>query len=105
MVAGWEMSAMDTANMDELVSLLSHRDTETRWKAACALGECGDAALEPLLKKLYDDDPNVRVLSIWALGKSGNPRALGYLERFVHDENLLIAMASEGAISRLSRKS
>ncbi len=96
---------MDTANTDELVSLLSHRDTEIRWKAACALGECGDAALEPLLKKIYDDDPNVRVLSIWALGKSGNPRAAGHLERFVHDENFLIAMASEGAISRLSRKS
>ena len=97
------MSAQDTTNIDELVTLLSHRETEIRWKAACALGACGKAAQEQLLRKLYDDDPNVRVLSIWALGKSGNPEVAGYLERLVHDENSLIAMASEGAISRLSR--
>ncbi len=97
------MSAIDTTNIDELVTLLSHPETDIRWKAACALGACGEAALEPLLKKLYDDDPNVRVLSIWALGKSGNPEAAGYLERFLHDEDSLISMASEGAVSRLSR--
>lgn len=94
---------MDTTNIDDLVALLSHRETDVRWKAASALGARGDAALEPLLKKLYDDDPNVRVLSIWALGRTGSPEAAGYLERFVHDENSLIAIASEGAISRLSR--
>jgi HEAT repeat protein len=98
------MSAMDTTNIDELVKLLSHRETEVRWRAAYALGKHGDAALEPLLKKVYDDDPNVRVLSIWALGKSGNPQAVSHLEQFLHDENFLVAMASEGAISRLSLK-
>ncbi|NYT21706.1 MAG: HEAT repeat domain-containing protein [Methanomicrobiales archaeon] len=97
------MSATDTAIIDELVTLLSHRDTDIRWKAACALGACGDAAFEPLLKKLYDEDPNVRVLSIWALGRIGNSKAAGYLERFLHDEDSLIAIASEGALSRLSR--
>lgn len=99
------MTESDTVNIDELVTLLSHHETDIRWKAACALGAYGDAAVEPLLRKLYDDDPGVRVLSIWALGRTGNREAAGHLRRFIHDDNFFIATASEGAISRLSRKS
>jgi HEAT repeat protein len=98
------MMVINTADIDELVTLLSDRETDVQWRAARALGEYGEAALDPLLKKLYADDINVRILSIWALGNSGDSRAAEHLERLMHDENFLIAMASEGAISRLSRK-
>lgn len=83
--------------------LLQHPDVETRWKAAGALCRCGQRAVDPLLKYVYSDDAGVRVLSIWALGRIGDTRAIPHIERFLHDSDPVVTMASEGALSRLRK--
>ena len=83
--------------------LLRHPDIETRWKAAGALCQCGDMAVDQLLRTIYADDAGVRVLSIWALGRIGDSRAIPHLERFLHDGDPLVTVASEGALSRLRK--
>ena len=83
--------------------LLRHPDIDTRWKAAGTLCRCGQNAVEPLLKTIYTDDAGVRVLSIWALGRIGDSRAIPHLERFLHDGDPLVTIASEGALSRLRK--
>ena len=100
-----DMSYMDIENlsMDELLKLLRHREIEIRWRAARALGSCGGDAVNPLIARLYDDDQNVRMLSIWSLGRIGDKRAIGPISRALHDPDTMIQIASEGALSRLRR--
>jgi bilin biosynthesis protein len=92
-------------SLNKLFLLLRHRDIETRWKAAVSISRCGSKAVEPLLMHMYDDDPNIRILSIWALGRIRDGRAIGPISRSIHDENELIRLASEGALSRIIRAS
>lgn len=89
--------------VEDLISLLRDSDIDIRWKAARALAELGDSALYPLLSRVYDDNDNVRLLSIWALGRMGDLRATETVSRFKNDDNHFVKMATEGAISRLSR--
>ena len=94
---------VENLQMDELLKLLSHHEIEIQWRAARALGCCGHEAVEPLLLRLYDDDHNVRMLSIWSLGRIGDKRAIGPISRSRHDADTMIQIASEGALSRLQR--
>lgn len=93
----------DQDKVEYLISLLRVSDIDTRWKAARTLADLGESALSPLLARIYDDDDNVRLLSIWALGRMGDRRVVESVLRFEHDDNYFVKMASEGAISRLSR--
>ena len=95
------MSENQYLRTDDLLPLLRDQEIEVRWRAASALSACGAAAVDPLLKHLYDDDRNVRILSIWALGRIGDPRASGPISRSLYDEDALVRMASEGALSRI----
>lgn len=103
---GNHMPYQDVENlpMDELLRLLRHQEIEMRWRAARALGSHGNDAVEPLLLRLYDDDHNVRMLSIWSLGRIGDKRAIGPISRSRHDADTMIQIACEGALSRLERK-
>jgi HEAT repeat protein len=94
---------VDKKPVNELLPLLRHKEVETRWKAARALGVAGTVAVEPLLSQIYDDDPAVRILSIWALGRIRDKRAVEPITRSLHDENFIIRMASEGALSRITK--
>lgn len=94
---------IDTLPVDELLGLLRHYDIDTRWKAARVLSGHGPEAVESLLSNIYDDDEEIRLLTIWALGRIGDKRAIEYINRSLHDENNLVRFASEGAISRLIR--
>ena len=85
----------------ELIGLLSHRDIDTRWRAAAALSRVGSPAVNPLMMKLFDDDQNVRVLAIWALGKIGDARAIGPISRAADTEKGPVNLAAEGALSRM----
>ena len=96
-------SNSDQDRVEYLISLLRVSDIDTQWKAARTLADLGENALSPLLARIYDDDDNVRLLSIWALGRMGDQRAAESVSRFKHDDNHFVKMASEGAISRLSR--
>lgn len=94
---------VDKMPVNELLSLMRHREVEIRWKAARALGGAGTGAVEPLLSQLYDDDPGVRILTIWALGRIRDNRAVEPITRSLHDENFIVRMASEGALSRITQ--
>jgi HEAT repeat protein len=85
----------------DLIGLLSHRDVDTRWRAATALSREGQSAVDPLMRKLFDDDQNVRVLAIWALGKIGDSRAIGPISRAADGDQGPISLAAEGAMSRI----
>ena len=62
--------------------LLSDANPGNRWKAAQALGRTQDpAAVDALLRALYDDDWRVQRKAIWALGSIGDPRAIPPLRR------------------------
>jgi HEAT repeat protein len=98
------MNIQPTISMDELFSLLRNQEIDVRWRAASLLSSCGAAAVEPLLKHLYDDDQNIRILSIWALGRIGDPRAVGPISRSLHDDDSFVRMACEGALSRLIQR-
>jgi hypothetical protein len=64
------------ANVRGLVSALSHRDVEVRYRAAMALGELGNpAAVEPLSRALKDENSGVRWEAAEALGRIGAPAA------------------------------
>jgi HEAT repeat protein len=97
------MTEMNNLPMEELLLFFHHREIDMRWKAAVSISRYGVAAVVPLLKLLYDDDQNVRILSIWALGRIGDARAIGPISQALFDDNDLIRMAGEGALSRLNR--
>lgn len=97
------MNHNEDPSLKELLLLFRHRDIETRWRAASAICRCGNKAVEPLMMSIYDNDQSVRILAIWALGKIGDKRAVGMISRSLHDDNDLVQMASEGALSRLNR--
>jgi HEAT repeat protein len=89
--------------ISDLLSLLSESNIDTRWKAAAALGRAGSQAVDPLLKKLFDDDENVRVLAIWALGRIGDSRAIAPITRSADGDLGPVALAAEGALSRIRK--
>jgi HEAT repeat protein len=97
------MTDMNNLTMNKLLLLFHHREIDIRWKAAVSISRYGARAVEPLLKQIYDDDQNVRILSIWALGRIGDERAISPITRSLREDNDLIRMASEGALSRLNR--
>jgi HEAT repeat protein len=83
--------------------LLARSDIDDRWSAAARLGRAGPAAVDPLLMKICDDDQNVRVLAIWALGRIGDARAIGPISRSAEGDEGPVSLAAEGALSRLQR--
>jgi len=67
------------------------------------LGEMGSKEVDLLMKALYEDDWSVRLLSAWALGRTGDIHAADALIRAAPDYNDDVQLAIEGAIQRLSR--
>lgn len=90
-------------SIPDLLGLLSHKDLDIRWRAATALGRAGALAVEPLIRKLFDDDQNVRILAIWALGKIGDARAIGPISRAANCDRGPVLLAAEGALSRMKQ--
>jgi len=87
----------------DLLALLSESNIDTRWRAAAALSRAGPQAVDPLMKKLFDDDENVRVLAIWALGRLGDKRAIDQIARYAEIDKGPVTLAAEGALSRMRR--
>ncbi|KQC04186.1 MAG: hypothetical protein APR53_03745 [Methanoculleus sp. SDB] len=91
------------------IAALDHDEAPYRWGAAEALGRMRDErAVEPLIKRLHDDDWRVRLKAAWSLGQIGDPRALPHLRRLMKDRSEAVAdMAGEavrGIQTRMLRK-
>lgn len=85
----------------DLLRLLADPDIDVRWRAAITLSRQGPEAVEPLMRKLFEDDRNVRILAIWALGRLGDSRAVPSISRALEDESEPVRLAAEGALSRI----
>ena len=72
------LKAEDSRSFDEsLAELLKHKDTAVRRRAALAAGRIGDAEAVPALARMVytDDDPDVRLMAVFALGEIESPNA------------------------------
>jgi HEAT repeat protein len=70
--------------------IMALRDVQVRERALEALIQIGEAAIDPLVAALQNRNPDVRKLAAGALGRIGDARALGELER--------LAGADEGKV-------
>ncbi len=93
----------DTRWRPQVISELENSNSEIRFEAARACGEleAGDAV--PKLIELIDedDDPQVKEVSIWALGRIGGQTAREALEICTNSDNEAIVLAAEEALEEI----
>lgn len=89
----------------QLVRQLQHGEIDRRWHAARILGEQGETSVDYLLVLLYNDDPGVRILALWALGRTRSVRAVTQIKRMLEDEEPDVRIAGEGALQRICGRS
>ncbi|MEG6523940.1 HEAT repeat domain-containing protein [Desulfotomaculum sp. 1211_IL3151] len=70
-----------------LLCALMDPDRIVSWRAAMALVEIGELAVEPLIKMLKEENNYVRMLIVDTFGRIGDKRALNYLEKLKEDEH------------------
>ncbi len=77
-------------------------DIEAAISAAHSLGQHGEAALEPLLNTLQDENSEVRGYTTIALGELGNPKAIEHLiELALHESNFVVRAHIANALGRI----
>lgn len=74
-------------DVERLVKLLGHKDSQSRERSAAALGRIGVSAVGPLIQALSDDDGNFSKLVIEALGSMGEPAAGPLIEALQNESN------------------
>ena len=79
------------------------KDAKVRWNVAWALGEIGEASVEPLLSALKNDDPDVRGWAAWALGKVKAPRTIAYLLPLLGDKNAKVRENTSDALGKMGK--
>jgi len=99
--------AGDRAAVPALAALLGRPEVGLRRKAAEVLGELGgDEARGLLLEALRsDEDPVVRGLCAWSLGKTGGPGTVGALLGALDDPGWSVAINAAGALARTGDES
>jgi HEAT repeat protein len=83
---------------------LSSPSPALRYEAAHAAGEMGEdarALLPKLLPALDDNDNEVAVMAIWALGQIGGPGAQRTLERITRSQDSARSQAASDALAEL----
>ena len=84
-----------TGDIHSLVRHLNSPDLTVRWRAAEALGACGERAVPPLLLALRSPFVPVRLGAIEALGMIRDCRALSPLSAITgHDRSLEVRWAA-----------
>ena len=69
-----------------LIQALTDEHWDVRRRAAYALGNLGDTAVEPLIRALTNDRWDIRRKAAWALGNIGDPRAVVPLLHALKDD-------------------
>jgi HEAT repeat protein len=83
-------------------TVTAHKRTDTRGRAAVALGECRQpAGVRPLIAALADREAEVRWQAADALGNLGDPSARAPLERLKTDPDPSARVAAERALAKL----
>ena len=84
--------------IERLIPMLSDQDLSEY--AALALGEIGDAAIEPVINALDDTDPQVRESAVLALGEIGGSQARQILADMVSDSSCEFPFTAADALIR-----
>jgi HEAT repeat protein len=88
------------------ISALEASHWKTRWQAAQALGELGDArAVQPLIEALDDSNQWVRIVAAEALGQIGHPEATRALIFCLDDSSIWVRRASVVALGQIGDSS
>jgi HEAT repeat protein len=87
---------------DRLIFILKEGHLHRRQDAAFVLGVMKDpAAVEPLCTAMHNPDPLLRMLSVEALGKIGDPAALDTLRRALGDVDGTVAAAARKSLKQM----
>ena len=87
---------------DRLIFILKEGHLHRRQDAAFVLGKMKDPlAVEPLCTAMHNPDPLLRMLSVEALGKIGDPRGLDTLRRALGDADTTVSAAASKSLKQM----
>ena len=72
-------------------------------EAALTLRSFGKAAVEPVIGRLFDNDPAVRENAAWTLGLIGDKRAEAPLEELMNDPDKRVRNVAKWALKRIRK--
>ncbi|MBN1455751.1 MAG: HEAT repeat domain-containing protein [Methanomicrobia archaeon] len=85
----------------ELIQALTDEHWDVRRRAAFALGNLGESAVEPLIRALTNDRWDIRRKAAWALGNIGDPRAVAPLLQALKDDRADVREQTAWALGSL----
>ena len=86
-----------------LIDALHDNNKLVRREASTALSRM-DAAVDPLIEVLDDEDWRVRGAAAWSLGNLGNEKAIPALEKLLDDESGYVKAGAESAINSIKKE-
>lgn len=92
----------DTRAIYPIIRLMG--DDKLGYVASFVLSQMGEAAVEPLLLTLEDENPVIRARAAIALGEIGHVRVMLPLRRLVNDEDPEVRLAAERAIQKITQE-
>ncbi|MGB9927267.1 MAG: HEAT repeat domain-containing protein [Methanosarcina sp.] len=87
-----------------MIIALKNGNPELQADLGYSLGQMGEPAVEPLIKLLCDEDPEVRIRAAEALGKIGDKRAIKPLSEALNDENEGVRTFAKLSIESIENK-
>ena len=88
-------------HVGELMQALMDEHWDARRRAAYALGNLGESAVEPLIRALTNDRWDIRRKAAWALGNIGDPRAVEPLLHTLKDDRAEVREQAAWALGAL----
>ncbi len=88
-------------DMNSLIENLKDEDSSVRWNASLALAEIGTPAVEPLIVLLENNNQDVRVSAVYALGDIKDARAVEPLIAALSDISPDIREAAAMALEQI----
>ena len=101
-LAGVDLSGADWRTAKAFVKALGADQPELRMAAATALGDMDQRkAVSPLVARLDDPDPRVKVRTAYALGRLGYPEAVGGLRTLLSADRDVVRQAGADALATI----